>query len=45
MGEDEIPLHEVPFVVDQTDKCASMSEKPFVCDDHVNFFLCVHFIV
>ncbi len=36
MAEDEIPVHEVPFVADQTDKSASMSERPFICDDHVN---------
>ncbi len=36
MAEDDIPVHEVLFVADQTDKSASMSERPFICDDHVN---------
>ncbi len=36
MAEDEIPVHEVPSVDDQTDNSASMFERPFVWDDHVN---------
>ncbi len=36
MAKDGIPVREVPFVVDQTDKSASMSERSFICDDHVN---------
>ncbi len=36
MAEDEIPVHEVPSVDDQTDNSASMFERPFIWDDHVN---------
>lgn len=34
--EDEIPVQKVPCVDNQTDKSASMSERPFIFDDHVN---------
>ncbi len=36
MADDEISVHEVPSVDGQTDKFASMSERPFIRDDYVN---------